>query len=240
MSSTFTLLAIHGRYAGALQFEKLKAFLPENISFQAIDLPGFGNVKDIQIKNKARDYSNYLHSVIAQLPQPVVLLGFDIGCNVALEYCQTYQSFLAGLILHSLPKEVFTQSIWDELIQPITSAKELISISPSANGQAFNNYKQLFISEGKACNKEANKLKTVFNNSWFKTLNQLDIPTTLLYGGKDKAPTNEESNLLSKILPNQISKTIPNWGFFPMIDLPGDYAQEVLSFAEQFTKPLCV
>jgi len=240
MSSTFTLLAIHGRYAGALQFERLKAFLPENISFQTIDLPGFGNLKDIQIKNKARDYSNYLHSVIVQLPQPVVVLGFDTGCYIALEYCQTYESFLSGLILHSLPKEVFTQSFWDELIQPITSAKELISISPSLNSHAFSNYKQRFISEGKASSQESDKLKKVFNNSWLKTLNQLDIPATLLYGGKDKAPSNEESNLLSRILPNHINKTIPNWGFFPMIELPGDYAQEVLSFAKQFTKPLCV
>src|SRR5262249_29810909 len=97
----FTMIALHGNGGGAFRFERLLPFIPANIRFQAVTLPGFARVPpDPQLTSLAA-YAGHLKTLLAPEPRPLVLLGHGIGGSIALEFAQGNEGRLDGLILHA-------------------------------------------------------------------------------------------------------------------------------------------
>lgn len=96
-----TLIALHGNGGGAFRFERVKLYLPAEIRFRAITLPGFAGVPADPTLSSLRDYANYLQSILAAEPRPLILLGHGIGGSLALEFAQHFAAQIDGLILHA-------------------------------------------------------------------------------------------------------------------------------------------
>jgi len=231
---TRTLLAIHGRYAGALEFDRCKAFFPEQIDFQAFDLPGFGVLNEINRKIKPFDYANFLHRRSNKLSKPMFLLGVDTGCLIALEYAQHYPNEIAGLILHSFPFDLISGNILESLIKSVSGEGKRFAFI-----NVLDDYTQRFQHNYQQSNPSRKQIERLFNNQWFSSLPSVQaIETAYLNGSGNRPFTQKEEDSLKKVTSKYSTVIIPNWKAFPAIETPGDFAQEVTALIEQMNSPL--
>ena len=96
-----TLVALHGNGGGGFRFDRIKPYLPPEIQFQAVTLPGFAGEPPEPALRTLQDYANKLRVMIAGEARPVVLLGHGIGGSIALEFVQHHAAEVDALILHA-------------------------------------------------------------------------------------------------------------------------------------------
>jgi pimeloyl-ACP methyl ester carboxylesterase len=96
------------------------AYFSENYQVIAIDLPGFGESTHNRTEWTMQAFGSDVQAVIDQLElDKVVLVGFSMGCAVALEAAQLAGDELLGVVLVDQMKD---PSIYynDEMVQGIT------------------------------------------------------------------------------------------------------------------------
>src|SRR6185503_7883020 len=96
-----TLIALPGNGGGGFRFERVRPYLPANLRFRAITLPGFAGLPANPTLRSLADYARYLRNSLAAEPRPLILLGHGIGGSLALEFAQHFAAEIDGLILHA-------------------------------------------------------------------------------------------------------------------------------------------
>ena len=96
-----TIVAIHGNGGGGFRFDRVRPFIPDNVRFWPITLPGFAAVPADPALQSLTDYADHLHQLIAGEQRPLILLGTGIGGSIALDYVQRHAETVDGLILHA-------------------------------------------------------------------------------------------------------------------------------------------
>lgn len=174
-----TVVFVHGIAADSSSFDNALKYLEDNehlrnIRFVTFDLLGSG-------KSYAGEELNYdmteqleaLNNAIKKLKltTPLVLVGHSMGTFIVTRYADTYKNTVKQLILVS---------------PPIYTEKDL-------NNLAFDKALEMFRDAVSIKNREVLGTKA-FNNSIknivtdkknYKTLANVKIPTTLIYGDKD-------------------------------------------------------
>lgn len=98
---TLTIVALHGNGGGAFRFDRVKPYMPNEVSFRAVTLPGFADVPRDPTLETMRDYAEDLYRLIAAEVRPLILLGHGIGGSITLEFGQHFASAVDGLILQA-------------------------------------------------------------------------------------------------------------------------------------------
>ena len=181
-----TVIMIHGiasdsvTYSEALKYlEKLPSL--RDVRFVTFDLLGSGkSIKDDRLEYDYNEQLEALNNSINQLgiKTPLVLVGHSLGTFIVTRYASKHKGKVDKLILIS---------------PPIYTVEDLDNPAFAAGMKMFRDavgLKNKKILEDKAFNNSIDKI--VLNRSNYKTLAELKVPTTLIYGIRDQiiAPYN--------------------------------------------------
>lgn len=239
----FTLIALHGNGGGAFRFERVQPYIPANICFYPITLPGFAHTPRDPTLQSLRDYATYLRTVVAGEAHPLVLLGHGIGGTILLEFAQIYPAEVEALILHApvgtrletrlfprLMKLPGLRSLGQHLFaSPLTRPifKRLLFTQPVPPA-----YLNRFFDEYRRCAVFGQTFDLI-TPEWFNTLHPIDTPAALLWGTRERILTVKQLDDYRALLSNPIVRIVSNWDHFPMIEQPAEYAAEIISLARK-------
>jgi pimeloyl-ACP methyl ester carboxylesterase/phosphohistidine swiveling domain-containing protein len=243
--NTITLIAIHGNGGGGFRFERVRPHLPPDIILHTPTLPGFDGVSPNPAYTTLRDYAEHLYQEIESLPHPRVLLGHGIGGAIVLELVQHHTNAVDAFILHApvgarldkrllprlmnlpLARRMGQQMVAAEGIRPLWT-RLLFSrpIPPDMRDRFFEAYGQ---------SAAFGQMFEVITPTWFQGLQPITTPAALLWGAKEQVLSANHLNDFRRVLPDAVTRTVPNWGHFPMVEQPAEYATEVAALARQLT-----
>ncbi len=243
VNALLTIVAVHGNGGGAFRFERVKPYIPAEIRFQPITLPGFaGLTRDPSLRTLA-DYAARLKSLIAGEAHPLVLLGHGIGGSIALEFSQGDSAGVDGLILHApvgarLEKRLFPRLMalpgarslgqWlfsSRLTRPLFT--KLLFSHPLPAG-----YRDRFFDEYRQC-AVFGQMFDLITPAWFNALQPVEIPAAFLWGEDERVLSVDQLDDYRTLLPNHIIRTVATWDHFPMIEQPAAYAREIIALARK-------
>ncbi|MDJ0756087.1 MAG: alpha/beta hydrolase [Ardenticatenaceae bacterium] len=244
MSSPINIIALHGNGGGGFRFARLEPYIPAEVRFEAVTLPGFAEKPRDPSLRSMRDYAFALRreSQLVHESGPKVLLGTGIGGSFALEYLQHFDD-VQGLILHApvgtrlderwfprlmrlpgmttLGQRVFSS----RLTRPVF--KKLLFVDSSTVPEDYVNQ---FFTAYRRCD-AFGQMFEILNRAWWESLRPLNVPTALLWGERERVLTVDQLEDYKSLLPHHIVRTVPNWDHFPMIEQPEAYAREIIKLA---------
>ncbi len=239
----FSIIAVHGNGGGGFRFEQIHNLFPPSVTFRAPTLPGFADVPADQSLKTMYDFACRLHEFIIGTSRPRIILGHGIGGSLTLEYVQHFASEVDGLIIHSpvgsnlnsrfipqvmkLPgaRSLGRMIFSSQLARPIFA--RLLFSSPLPKS-----VRDRFFDEYRRCSVFA-QMFDLISVEWFKSLNEVRIPTTLLWGKRDNVLSLRELDFFKQFFENLDIQVEPNWAHFPMLDAPEDYARKIYAISRR-------
>lgn len=174
-----TVVFVHGIAADSSSFDNALKYLEDNehlknVRFVAFDLLGSGkSYADDELDYNMKEQLEALNNAIKELKlnTPLVLVGHSMGTFIVTRYADTYESTIMRLILVSPP--IYTEKDLDNpaFDKALDMFRDAVSL------------KNREVLETKAFN---NSIKNIVTNKKnYKTLANIKVPTTLIYGDKD-------------------------------------------------------
>ena len=238
-----TIVALHGNGGGAFRFSLMSPYIPMDVHFRAVTLPGFAaEPVDTNLQTLA-DYAHYLHGMIKEEERPFIFLGTGIGGSIVLEYMQHYTSSIDGLILHAPVGTRINSRLFPRLMKlpgSRTLGQWLISarlLRPFWQRRLFTQPLPTtvidhFFNEYRQC-RVFGQMFDLITADWFQDLRPIQVPTALLWGEQERVLSVEQLNDYKGLLPHHIIRTVPEWDHFPMLEQPAAYTKEVVQLAKQ-------
>lgn len=238
-----TIVALHGNGGGAFRFELIKPYLPPEINFQAITLPGFASIPADSSLQSLTDYAHYLSKQLYCYSPPLVLLGHGIGGTIALEFVQHFAHQIQGLILHAPVGTRLAQRFFPWLMS-LPGARPLGQwlfsarfARPIFRRLLFStpipaDFINRFFDEYRQCAVFA-QMFDMITPQWFNSLQPIDIPSILLWGGQERILAVDQAPDYQRLLPQSSLEIMPSWDHFPMIEQPQEYALKISLLAQQ-------
>jgi pimeloyl-ACP methyl ester carboxylesterase len=242
-TSQTTVIAVHGNGGGAFRFDRVETFIPPDISFVPITLPGFAAVPRDPRLATVGDYADHLAQVCSAYRNPIVL-GHGIGGSIALDMAQRHHTNLGGLILQApvgpnlnkrklpfvmnLPgvKPLAKQLIASRVLRPVWRKKFFAPDVPQAFAdQFFNEYRQ--------CSVFA-QMFTIINQQWWDSLRPTPVKTILWWGDQESLLGLDLAAEFKRVTPNSTLVVEPGWDHFPMVDTPEEYANRLSELVRKF------
>jgi pimeloyl-ACP methyl ester carboxylesterase len=233
-----TVIALHGNGGGGYRFHRVEPYLPRQILFQAVTLPGFGfEPRDPSIRG-LRDYADWLaNTVVSEAEAPVILLGHGIGGSLVCEFVQHHAGLVDGVILHApvgaaLDKRWFPRLmklpgmrrtaqaiLGSPLFQPVWSRLLFRRPLPKA-------VLRRFFAEYRAC-QVFGELFDWIDARWFDSLQPVYTPAVVLWGERERVLRSGQASTFERLFPNHQRVLVPDWDHFPMLETPESYAEEI-------------
>ena len=203
-SPILTVVMIHGiasnssTYDDALKYFEREKNL-EKVRFVTFDLLGSGkSLKDDSLEYNYDEQIEALHNAIIELgtDTPIVLIGHSLGTFIVTRYAKTYPDSIQKLILVSppiySPKDFDNPAFWAgiDMFKKVLGAKNPEVLKE----KAFNNSME----------------NIVLCRDNYQTLAEIKVPTTLIFGTKDRIIASH--NIPSIIKKNKNLKAIPTIG----------------------------
>lgn len=236
-----SLVAVHGNGGGGFRFSRMHDHLPEDVSLEAVTLPGFGGRPADPALRTLSDFAEALWDEIDHLPRPLVLLGHGIGGSIALDLVQRHP--VDGLVLHA-PVGTRLDSRWFPRVMRPEPVRRLVRwgiasrvTRPVLRRRWFSpevpaEYADRFLAEyGKA--ESFGQMFDVINASWWDRLEPVDLPAVLLWGAGDRVLGADQVEDYLRLLPDAVVDVVPGWGHFPMADHPAPYTGKVVDWARR-------
>lgn len=248
---TISVIAVHGNGGGAFRWERLPLPLVEGlpgdestqrIELHGITLPGF---QGTALPAGPITMSTFTDAIAAEVdvsPAPRVLLGHGIGGALALDAVANRPDLADGLILHApvganlderwfprvMSKPIVRKTAKGVVGSPFMAAvagPRLFSGAPAAYGRRFLQEYQ-----------RADGFEVMFDlltAEWFDALPTTSVPTTILWGDKDRVLQVGQADDLAQRLTHSNRRIVPGWGHYPMIEQPQDYARVIAEVARE-------
>lgn len=242
ITTPITVVAVHGNGGGAFRFSMVAERMPDRIRFITPDLPGFGRAGRTTPLPSMRAYAEWLAEMVAATPGPRVVLGHGIGGAFVLEMLQRHRDLVQGVILHApvgvrlatrrfpalmQPKPmrwVVQHAIASPLLRPVWRKRFFRNpVPPRVERTFFSNYSQ--------CAAFAPMFDMV-TPRWFDSLHPVDVPSILLWGGRERVLSSAHAEEYKQVLPQAKVVIEPEWDHFPMLDTPSHYATRIAALAQ--------
>lgn len=234
-----SLLLVHGNGGGSFRFQRCRKLFSPDLEVVAPTAPGFyPEPPDPGLKTLA-DFANTLLPHIASLPRPRAALGTGIGGSFLLELLQHHPDCLDKLILHApvgahLEKRLFPKILSLPGVAKI--AQNLIGhplLRPFWRKLFFEQkLPQTFVDEffrGYLHCKVFGEMFKLINYQWWQTLKPISVPTTILWGARERLLTVDQKDPFLELLPHGCVEVIDHWRHFPMIEQPEEFVRTVES-----------
>lgn len=67
----------------------------------------------------------------------------------------------------------------------------------------------------------------LITHSWWCGLHPMTVPTVILWGGRERLLSPDQSSPFVELLPNSRLEILPHWRHFPMIEQPLEFVRKV-------------
>ncbi len=244
---TISVIAVHGNGGGGFRWERLPLPLAEGlgpnderVELHGLTLPGF---QGTTLPSGTISMSTFTDAIVAEAEacsRPRVLLGHGIGGALALDAVAHHPDLVDGLILHApvganlderwFPKVMSTPVVRRfakaAVSSPITQAlagPRLFHDAPPAYGRRF--LAEYARAEG------FEVMFDLLTAEWFDALPETSVPTTILWGDRDRVLQPSQADDLAGRLTHSNRRIVEGWGHYPMIEQPRSYAEVVSEIA---------
>ncbi len=238
-----TLVALHGNGGGAFRFARVEPFVPLDVRFRPVTLPGFASVPRDPTLTSLRAYAERLRECLRAEPRPRVLLGHGIGGSIALEAAQFASNEMDGLILHAPVGARLGPRLLPRLmalpgagrIGPwVFSSRPL---RPFWRRRLFSravprDYLERFFAEYRACS-VFSQMFGLITPAWFASLRAVSVRAALLWGERERVLMVDQLDAFRPLLPGCLVSLPGGWDHFPMIEDPEAYAREISALARK-------
>lgn len=244
-SDAITIVAIHGNGGGAFRFSLVPVLEPgsDGISrtLKAMTLPGFQGRPLPAGPIGLSTFTTAVTQELAAIPGRRVLLGHGIGGSIALDVVANDPTMADGLILLSpvgvkLDERLFPKIMSKPLVR--RAAKAIISspvMQATAGRFLFNGAPRQFAKRFLAEYRNADAFEVMFdllNATWFDSLPPVEIPVAIVWGEKDRVLDVSHVEAYESAISNTIRVVKPDWGHYPMIEQPEDFAVTIADVAQ--------
>ena len=72
--------------------------------------------------------------------------------------------------------------------------------------------------------------------TWFRGLRPTTLPAGLLWGQAERLLAVDQVRDYQALLPVAVTRSVPGWGHFPMIEQPESYAAEIAALARAIVR----
>jgi pimeloyl-ACP methyl ester carboxylesterase len=182
-----------------------------------------------------------------EVDEPIVFCGLSMGGYVAFAFYRRYRERIRGLILTATRPGEDSDATKDARREAISIAemegRTAIVEAMLPNILSSNTYshhpekvRQVGdIMSSTSVEAIVSDLKGMMARpDSTSTLEEIDVPTLILFGTDDKIINLWEMNNMRECIPNAATKFIPNAGHLPNLEQPDIFNQEVRSFLTQF------
>lgn len=236
-----TIVALSGNGGGAFRFDLVAPHLPGDVRLRALSPPGFAGVPRDPALRAMRDYAAWVDRAIADVADPVVLLGHGIGGAILLEYVQRRADRAAGLILHAPVGTRLDTRLFPRLMAlPGARAlgKALIAarpLRPLFRRRLFSRplpraVTDRFFDEYRRC-AVFGQMFAIITPRWFAGLRPVATPSVLLWGANERVLGADQAADYRALLPDSTIRIVPGWDHYPMYEQPVEYAREIAALA---------
>jgi len=238
LSSKITVLILHGWGSSSASWVEVKTILENNgFSVFTPDLPGFGKNKPPSSAWGVDDYVNWTLKFIEEKNLGrIFLLGHSFGGRIAIKLAAKYPEKLASLILVSGAGIKHQKTFWQRTVfylAKIGGAIYILTFLPSVRRfirKFFYRYivrrKDYFEANGVM----RETFSKVIDEDLTPFLNQINVPTLLVWGEKDKMTPLTDAYLMTNEIKSSILKIIPGNGHALNLDAPQKLTEAILKF----------
>lgn len=227
-----TLYIIHGwTYSMEPWSPVVKSLKQSGIEVRQLKVPGLTTKSDKVWT--IDDYVEWLKVELSGVKQPIVL-GHSNGGRIALNYIVKYPNSLSHLILLdsagvydysaklSVKRKAF--KVLAKLLKPLKYVPLIKKIV----------YRVIGASDYKLAPPNMKKtLSNMITSDKSLKLSKIDVPTTLLWGLKDKVTPIEQGRAMENSIPEASMREFNNWGHSPYKTHPSDLAAVILKVMEK-------
>lgn len=229
MNPSKNLVFIHGWGATAKIFGIVFYYLKDEFNIHYFDLPGFGNAP-IEKVMTLKDYAEFVYKFLKEnnIKEPIII-GHSFGGAITVKLALLHPESISKLILVSASairrprhKIMLIKKIAD-FIKPFLSEKSRNII-----------LKILRLDKTDYAQIDSPKLKETFKNVINEDLSpylqNIKIPTLVIWGEKDTITPLKEGELISKLIPGAKLSVIKNAGHFRFLEKPEEFTKLIKEF----------
>ena len=229
-----SVLLVHGLgdLAGGT-WEKLIPELVGDYHVIAVDLPGFGRSEKRNALYSPARYAAFLKWVVDRnAPGPLVVIGHSLGGAIALHFAASHPENLQRLILADvagiLHRAVYTKELLAPLLPELPGPVDLKSLLGGVLGRLPTPPLDLDfllgneILRSRILGEDPAKITALalVQEDFSPLLEQVKVPTVILWGADDTVTPLRTGILLEAVLPRARLQVIPQAGHVPMFDQP--------------------
>ncbi|MCB0319000.1 MAG: alpha/beta hydrolase [Bdellovibrionales bacterium] len=225
------MILLHGLFGAMSNWDGTQPFMANyskaiNLSFPIIS----GHRSEVRVKSLAA-YTEYY--IRLNNLAPVVLCGNSLGGHVALRLCLTSPELVDCMILSG------TSGLYEHTVDslPVRPNEKFIR---EHMAKVFFNEEHItdeavaevlgILSDRKNHLNLIHAARSAKRDNLEKVLNQIKVPTLLLWGEDDEVTTMKVAKDFERLIPDSQLVTIKNCGHAPMIEYPEWFSNEVEKF----------
>ena len=254
------VMLLHGAGvdSATLSWREVITLLAVKYRVIAPDLPGYGKSGRIDGEYSLKFYTDIVKKLIEALSdKPVILAGLSLGGGITLNMALNYPSLLKAIIpvdawglFEKLPYHrltyYFTHSKINDNAYAWTNKQSLIKWSLKYN---------LFGDKNKISDALSDEISKAMrepdagwpfisfqrseitpkglNTNLFARLDEINLPTLLIHGSKDKAVPFKDAIAASKIIPDCELYVMQGCRHWPQKERPEEFAEAVISYLDK-------
>lgn len=238
-----TIIVLHGWQSSSEKWQNIKQGLEkQGLRVFVPDLPGFKPENQLLRPWRLDDYVNWLKAVYGgQSPVnwPVILLGHSFGGRVAIKFAAKYPELLSGLILVSaagVSKNSFKKRVtaFCARLAKKTGARQcplwLLCRKP------FYRFVLRKTDWLKAENNPVLRetMRLALDEDLTPLLPQIEIPTLIIWGSKDKATLLQDGQLMHQKINGSRLEVLRGVGHTPHLECPELLVSKLVDFFQSF------
>ena len=237
---------IHGWAMNSAVWQPCLQRLPDRVNAYCLDLPGYGDSRDVS----AATLAEYVEHVARSVPRPAVVVGWSLGGLVSLELARRYPAKVAALFqVATSPKFVqgdgwqtaiesgvfdqFAASLEQDLVKTIRRFLALQVRSTDTSMQTVRELQRAIDERGLPSVEALHAgLKILSDTDLRDTLQQLSCPVTWLLGEKDMLVPAALADALGQLPLAPDVHVAARAGHAPFISDPDGFVDALMRAAE--------
>jgi pimeloyl-ACP methyl ester carboxylesterase len=230
VSDDSTLIFLHGWRSEAKAWTSVMNNIEGKFNYFAIDLPGFGNTKNIEGIKNIYDYKNFVKEFIKKLSiKNPILVGHSFGGRVSILLASDDEVDIKQLVL--VDSAGFTNG---------SISKSLIKLAAKLVKPIFKLFKlnklrkRIYKAIGSEDYVESQELKQIFletiNEDLTEFIKKINCKTLIVWGTLDKATPVSYAHRMNLLIKNSKLELLQNAGHFSFIDEKEKFNELLTSF----------
>lgn len=126
------LALIHGWGLSGRIFDPVVTLLAAHFRVHVVDLPGYGDNRDVVLPGAGKDMAAIADAVMASLPKPVTLCGWSLGAHIAVAALARHSKQVDRLVLCAATPCFIQSADWPHGVPPhlLGGFETLLKLSP--------------------------------------------------------------------------------------------------------------